>query len=73
MNRPQEGIFHAGNSRLHGLERGKNGSALHPLGTQVANFFYLEEVKKRKGIAYSNQAGSLPPAELPRRDSKNPE
>jgi hypothetical protein len=69
----KQGIFHARDACLHGLERGEDGGAFHAFCAQVTNLLDLEQIKKRKGLAESNQAGSLPPAKLPGRNTKDPE
>jgi hypothetical protein len=42
-------------------------------GTQIANFFDLEQVKKAIALSGGNQSGFFPTCQLTRREPKNPE
>jgi hypothetical protein len=58
---------------LHGTERVTDHRWPHPLGAQITQLFYLQEIKKGIKLLYGKQAASFPASELSRRNTKNPE
>ncbi len=67
----EQGIVHAGDLLLHGLQRLANDGRAHFLGTQVADFFDLQEVKKRVVLSGGHQSSFFPTGQLTRREPQN--
>src|SRR6266496_1363873 len=66
-------IFHAGSLLLHCRQRLLNFRRSHSSCAEVANFLYLQQVKKSVALGGRHQTGLLPDRELPRGQAKNPD
>ena len=64
-------IFHPRNLLQHGFKRLPDDRGPHLAGAQVADFFDLQELKKRIGLGSRHQPSLLPGCQLARRDPQN--